>query len=95
MMKNSYESNELSQLRKILSNNGKNGPCCEYLEVTVGFQNDAHPSLIMKRVSHNEYHGYAQWFRKAFRPKVDEKPDLRNSSGTIFWKIFENSVTTA
>ena len=73
----------MTQLHKIASDHDKNEQCCEYLEVTVKFQKGAHPSLVMERVSSNEYHGYAQWFRKEFRKKVDETPDLRNSLGTI------------
>lgn len=72
----------MTQLHKIVSDHDKNEQCCEYLEVT-RFQQGSHASLVMERVSSNEYHGYAQWFRKEFRTKVDETPDLRNSLGTI------------
>ena len=97
----------MTQLHKIESDHAKNDQCCEYLEVTLKFQNGAHPSLIMKRVSSDEYHdkyhgveyhGYAQWFST----KADETPDLRNSLRTILltiigksWKIhpfFEISI---
>ena len=86
MIKNSFESEKLTQLHKIVSDN-KHAHCCEYLEVTVRLRSGAHPSLIMERVSNNEYHGYAQWFRKEFRPKVDEKPDIRMSLGTMFLQV--------
>ena len=68
----------MTQLRKIVSKHDKNIQCCEYLKVTVilnageiGF------SLIMNRVSSNEYHGYTQFFRAI----PDETPDFRNSLG--------------
>ena len=85
----------MTQLHKIESDHGKNDQCCEYLEVTLKFQNGTHPSLIMKRVSSDEYHdkyhgveyhGYAQWFRT----KADENPDLRNSLRTILFTVIDN-----
>ena len=84
MIENSYESDEMTQLHKIVSNHDKNDRCCEYLEVTVRMMAGIYHSMIMERVSSNEYKGYAQWFRGSFRPKVDERPDLRNSLVTIF-----------
>ena len=69
----------MAQLHKIVLAHDRNEQCCEYLKVTLKFQNGSHPSLVMKRVSSEEYHGYAQWFST----KADEKPDLRNSLRTI------------
>ena len=86
----------MAQLHKIVSAHDRNEQCCEYLKVTLKFQNGTHPSLVMKRVSSDEYHdkyhgdeyhGYAQWFRT----QADEKPDLRNSLRTILLTVIGKS----
>ena len=71
----------MTQLHKIVSNHDKNDLCCEYLEVTVMFRSPEKIgfSLIMNRVSSNEYQGYTQSFRASHRPNPDETPDFRNS----------------
>ena len=81
LVENSFKSYEMTQLHKIVSNHDKNDLCCEYLEVTVmhGNPEKAMFSLIMNRVSSNEYHGYTQFFRASYRPNPDETPDFRNS----------------
>ena len=99
MIENSFESDEMTQLHKIVSNHDKNARCCEYLEVAVRMNKGSYYSMIMERVSSNEYKGYAQWFREEFCPKVDEKPDLRNSLVTIFlydfWELSFTQLKTA
>lgn len=69
------------KLHKIVSNQDQNDLCCEYVEVTVmhGNPEKAMFTLIMNRVSSNEYHGYTQFFRATYRPNPDETPDFRNS----------------
>ena len=70
----------MTQLHKIVSHHDTNYQCCEYLKVTI-ILNDGSIgfSLIMNRVSSNEYHGYTQFFRASYRPNPDETPDFRNS----------------
>ena len=98
LFENSHKSNEMTQLHKIVSNHDKNDLCCEYLEVTVMYGNPekAKFTLIMNRVSSNEYHGYTQFFRASRRPNPNETPDFRNSWGSIFrpgfWELNHNCL---
>ena len=81
LAENSFKSDEMTLLHKIVSKHDKNIQCCEYVKVTVFNGGVFLFSLIMNRVSSNEYHGYTQAFRATYRPNPDETPDFRNSLG--------------